>query len=421
MRSLATLRRCFGLNLWLLLPICLLFLAGCGGNIFGWLGFNTGGGTISNFSNGVAITNYAPRAVSTAGGALITVTGRNFLKVGFNTSPETYGTVTSAALSQFDEPPVTAALAQSVTSTKAEVTVPALPAGNHTLTLVASDGNGHSQNIVVGVVAVSAPAVPVVKSISPKSGPTTGGTVVVIDGTGFTGAMEVYFGSTPGTGLNVKSDSALSIVSPPDTGTVQVRVKNAVGTSTIAAADAFTYLAAPVVTAISPTSGPPAGGTSVTISGSGFTSDAIVYFGPVDSAHEARNVVVVSSSEITATAPAGTGTINVLVKNAVGVSPTSSADQYTYATGPTITSVTPTSEGGGSPEPFVITGTGFTPSATVNFQNSSGNVVATSVTYLGPTQLRALPSAQLLGVYDIRVTTAQGTSPITAADRVSFF
>jgi hypothetical protein len=51
---------------------------------------------------------------------------------------------------------------------------------------------------------------------------------------------------------------------------VDVRVTTTGGTSAAVAGDRFTYVAAPAVTSISPTSGPAAGGTSVTITGTGF-------------------------------------------------------------------------------------------------------------------------------------------------------
>jgi hypothetical protein len=57
---------------------------------------------------------------------------------------------------------------------------------------------------------------------------------------------------------------------------------------------------APTVTGISPNSGPTAGGTAVTITGTNFATGATVSFGGT----AATNVVVVSSTSITATTPA---------------------------------------------------------------------------------------------------------------------
>jgi hypothetical protein len=98
------------------------------------------------------------------------------------------------------------------------------------------------------------------------------------------------------------------------------------GTSATSAADRFTWLGVPVVSKVSPGSGPAAGGTTVTITGSNFAGPAAVSFGGVP----ATNVVVVNPGKITATSPAGTGTVNVTVTTPGGTSATSAADRFRY-------------------------------------------------------------------------------------------
>jgi hypothetical protein len=83
---------------------------------------------------------------------------------------------------------------------------------------------------------------------------------------------------------------------------------------------------APTVTAIDPASGTTAGGTSVTITGTGFTSGPTVTFG----SNPATNVTVVSSTSLTATTPAGTaGAATVSVTNSDGMSG-AMLNGYTY-------------------------------------------------------------------------------------------
>jgi hypothetical protein len=66
------------------------------------------------------------------------------------------------------------------------------------------------------------------------------------------------------------------------------------------------------VSNVSPSKGAEAGGTSVTIKGSGFLAGATVTFDGI----AATNVVVVSSTKITATTPAhAEGAVNVVVTN----------------------------------------------------------------------------------------------------------
>jgi len=82
------------------------------------------------------------------------------------------------------------------------------------------------------------------------------------------------------------------------------------------------------VSGVSPSSGPLTGGTSVTISGSGFTGATAVDFGTV----AASAFTVNSDTSITATSPAATsaGPVDVTVTTPAGTSATSSADQFTY-------------------------------------------------------------------------------------------
>ena len=108
-------------------------------------------------------------------------------------------------------------------------------------------------------------AIPTVTSVSPDQGPLGGGTVVTISGTSLTGATKVHFGSKLATDVTVSSDSSLTATSPAGTGTVHVTVTVPTGTSLTSAADEFTYVVAPTVTGVSPTSGPNSGGTTVNI------------------------------------------------------------------------------------------------------------------------------------------------------------
>ena len=83
---------------------------------------------------------------------------------------------------------------------------------------------------------------PTVTSVSPNTGPSSGGTGVTIGGCGFTGATAVQFAGTPATGVVVVSDTQITATSPAHAvGTVDVQVTTPAGTSAIVAADQFTY------------------------------------------------------------------------------------------------------------------------------------------------------------------------------------
>ena len=103
---------------------------------------------------------------------------------------------------------------------------------------------------------------------------------MTITGTNLSSATAVDFGSNAGT---IVSDSATQIVvkDPAGTaGTVDVTVTTAGGASATSSADQFTYAAAPAVTSsVSPSAGPLAGGTTVTIIGTNLAGATAVDFG----------------------------------------------------------------------------------------------------------------------------------------------
>jgi hypothetical protein len=90
---------------------------------------------------------------------------------------------------------------------------------------------------------------PGLSSIGTSSGPTTGGTSVVITGHDLTGATAVQFGATPASTFTVNSESQVTAASPPNSspGPVDIKVTTAAGTTATSAADRFTYVAPPPV------------------------------------------------------------------------------------------------------------------------------------------------------------------------------
>jgi len=96
---------------------------------------------------------------------------------------------------------------------------------------------------------------PVVASLTPPSGPASGGTSVTITGTNFIGTTAVDFGLNPASSFIVNSDTQITVTSPsgnPGT-TVDVTVTTPNGTSLTSPADQFTYLNPAPINPFSPT------------------------------------------------------------------------------------------------------------------------------------------------------------------------
>ncbi len=113
--------------------------------------------------------------------------------------------------------------------------------------LVASNANGNVQsNIATFTVGFS----PVITSLEPSHGPTSGGTTVTIHGEPLENARSVHFGAVEGKILHEECDGECEIVpyrtlvveSPPHAaGTVDVTVETAQGVSVASPGDKFTY------------------------------------------------------------------------------------------------------------------------------------------------------------------------------------
>ena len=192
---------------------------------------------------------------------------------------------------------------------------------NGSLFFSANDGSDGKQ-LWMATISTS----PSVASISSSSGPASGGTSVTTHGSDLAGAMAVHFGKRVAGTIVSYTATQIVATSPPGSGIVDITVTTANGTSTTLAADQFTFVAA-AVTGISPNSGPASGGTSVTITGSNLAGATAVHFGSV-----AGTIVSDTATQIVATSPPGSGTVDITVTTADGTSPTLAADQFTFVT-----------------------------------------------------------------------------------------
>ena len=261
-------------------------------------------------------------------------------------------------------------------------------------------------------------APPTLSGVTPAIGATSGGLGVTITGTGFTAGATVSIGGAAATAVAAASATSITATTPPHAaGSADVVVTNPDGQSG-RLAGAFNYetpvSAPPAVTAIGPSSGPAAGGTSVTVSGGGFAPGATVSFGTTP----AGAVSVASATTITAMAPAGSaGSVDVVVTNADGQSGRLSR-AYTYVAsapppppppapaGPSLSAIAPTSTTTAGGAALTLTGSGFSAGATV----SLGGTAASSVVVASGTSITAVAPPHAAGAVDVVVTNADGQS-----------
>ncbi|MGA2530665.1 MAG: IPT/TIG domain-containing protein [Acidimicrobiales bacterium] len=169
-------------------------------------------------------------------------------------------------------------------------------------------------------------APPSVAKVTPDDGPEVGETKVTIQGSNFVGAVSVRFGAKPAAAVKVVSESEITAYTPSGSGPASVSV-TAVGGSSPHSLE-YTFLAAPTIAKITPAVGPTKGGTKVTIRGRNFLGTVSVRFGT----KKARSVHVISSSELSVAVPSGSGDANVVVSALGGSSRTNFATRGTKVT-----------------------------------------------------------------------------------------
>ena len=265
-------------------------------------------------------------------------------------------------------------------------------------------GQQSAPSTQVTYTAPASPSGPTITSVSPASGPATGGTQLTITGTNFATGATVRVGGTLATGITLVSSTQLRATTPAGSaGARDVQVTNP-GGSSATQAGAFTYTATPTtptLTSVSPTSGPTTGGTTITLTGANFVSGATVRVDGV----AATNVVFSSATQVTARTPAGSaGARDVQITNPNGQSATR-AGAFTYTamstTTPSPKSVSPRSGPTVGGTLITVSGNYFESGATIRI----GGVAATGVTFVNSRTLTARTPAMPAGGYNVRCST----------------
>ncbi len=199
----------------------------------------------------------------------------------------------------------------------------------------------------------------------------------------------------------------------------------AVGYANSAKNSATYTVAAPIVTSVSPNSGPPANVvTHVTITGKNFSlpgGQANVTIGSPGTAPNANNIVFVSDTQITCDVPipydpnlgALPAVATVTVTNNNG-DPGSNSTAFTYTGPPTIDNISP-DNGGTLGQYFVtVTGTNFVSGSSVTVGNIP--VPQANVTVNSNTQLQFIvPPSTTAGPVDVKVTVPDGRVALLSA------
>jgi RHS repeat-associated protein len=291
-----------------------------------------------------------------------------------------------------------------------------------------------------------ATGVPVVASVTPGSGPASGGTVVTLTGSGLSGTTAVSFGQTPALNFTVDSDTQITATVPPapysffKTKTAVI-VSNPGGMNQLLPGSFFIWFGTPprsqgdpTITQVNPGQGPATGGTTVTITGSGFTGfggTSNVYFGTTP----AISYSVINDTTLTAVTPpapnpAGDTTAGITIVNGLDPNTPNPNGDFTWIGIPiappgsppaassniTVTALSPAQGPATGDTTVTVTGTGFTGATGVLF----GQTSATSFTVNSDTSITAVappaPSTSADTTTPIVVVTPTASNEVSPAD-----
>ena len=358
-------------------------------------------------STAPVVTSVTPAQGSTAGGAVVTISGTGLGEASF----VHFGS-TSAHITANTSNSITASAPEHAPGT-IDVTV----TGHAGIRSTETSADHYTYSVPK----------PSITSVAPSEGPSAGGTTVTISGANLAGAQYVQFGgrSAP---IVAATEHALTVVSPwNNPGVVDVVVSAAYGvTSAETSLDRFTYIPpAPVVTNVAPAEGTAAGGAVVTITGVGLGKATAVHFGgsaatiigETEGSGEGEEEEVTESS-VTAISPEHeSGPVDVTATTAGGTSGILPADGYLYtARAPTVASVTPHEGPTAGGTVVTITGANLAGATLVRFGYGTGMITADT-----GTSITALTPVYGPGAVPVTATTAGGTSaPAGAPDQFTY-
>ena len=360
-----------------------------------------------------AISSVAPASGPLAGGTTVTVTGTGFQDLGLTTPTVTFtptaggagldgtgATVVSDTELTVVTPDATAAAGAGTSSLDTTVTVSFVNPDNTADPVLATVASGGGDAFLFGT--------PLITSVAPSAGPLTGGTTVTITGSGFQDPGLSFTGvtfdpagggqATPlsGGSATVLSDTEITVVTPDATTAAGTEATLATTVTAVfdnrqtpgesvltvpaAAGDNGYDFGVPLVNSVAPVDGGVTGGTTVTITGSGFEDPSLtlasVDFQPSGTANPAAiltgvDPTVVSDTEITVTTPdavgaaSGSATLDSTVQvtfdgpgGATVDAQESGAGDFAFES-PAIDAVTPSSGPADGGNQVTITGQGF--------------------------------------------------------------
>jgi|GEM_PF-6038557 len=369
------------------------------------------------YGNPMVVDTISPNRGPIAGGQVVTITGNNFFQTGTLDATGYWQSVVITIGGSV----CAIASASDITNTSITCTT-----GSHTggISDVFVD-NGESQYLYGGSIDPITGAITSgylyeddLISVTPNTGPSTGGTSVTILGNNFllsAVSTKVFFGGVAATNVLVNTNTSITATSPAHApGAVDILIVQDNGYAALLsrnAAGAFTYTFQGASSGLEPNRGYISGGDSVIINGTGFDihAAATVTFGGAP----ATDVTVLSSTQIRVTTPAhAVGVVNVVVTQ-FGI-PSTITNGFEFINPLTISSIVPNRGSSDGGTVVTIYGESFVPASTtaqnsfIDLEVMFGDVPCEviSVSDFTNTAITCTTGAHIPGVVDVTVSTA---------------
>ncbi len=238
----------------------------------------------------LGIVGVVPAYGPARGGNRVTLVGS-----GLATASATFGGIAATVVSA-DANSLVVTVPAGAANTRVDLAVSAA-AGQATL------GSGYRYNVSLA-------------GVTPTSGPAVGGQSVAVAGAGFVDGLELLFGAMPATSLARTDATHLTAATPPGSGAVDVVVRDpADHDNRDVLSGGYTFVEALSLGRIAPASGAIAGGTLVTVMGTGFAPGVIAEVG----GSPLRDLKVLDAHTLTGRTPPGkSGPADVAVRDASG-------------------------------------------------------------------------------------------------------
>ncbi|MBI4863001.1 MAG: IPT/TIG domain-containing protein [Candidatus Riflebacteria bacterium] len=359
------------------LPVVLSLITGCGCE-------DTNISSSSSSSTSLVASRATPSSGPLAGGTSLTIDGVNFLGT---ITVSVGGAAATNVTVNADRNRITCSTPASSTSGEKDLVVTSTTNGKATLTA----------GFVYSSLAVT--------SITPGFGPLGGGTAVTITGANFAAGTTAAIGGSALTNVTVVSSTTLTGNTPAGTeGSKDVTVTNQEGTATLT--NGFMYAWKPTITKVSPTSGPRAGNTALTIDGTNFIGTITVTVG----GQAATSVNVNAARDrLTCNTPASTtnGAMDVVVSSLTNGNATLPG-AFTYV-GLSLSGISPSIGLTGGSTSVTITGANFVAGTTATI---GGNPV-NNLTLIDSSTVTCTTPAGTAGAKDVVVSDSVSSATLS--------